>query len=178
MLSIFFVARLHYNARGSSGGDMPAQLVPADSRKVDVMKILVPIDGSPASIRAVRFAIGEAKVHAGASLLILNVQNLSMLGLADGAAVMPPAWIAQEEERGAQEALREAASLCSQSRAPHASRSERGAVATTIDRIAREEGVARIVMGTRGLGEARGLVLGSVATQVLHLTDVPVTLVK
>ena len=30
----------------------------------------------------------------------------------------------------------------------------------------------------RGLGGVRGLLLGSVATQLLHLTDVPVTLVK
>ncbi|MBV8321628.1 MAG: universal stress protein, partial [Hyphomicrobiales bacterium] len=33
-------------------------------------------------------------------------------------------------------------------------------------------------MGTRGLGGVRGLLLGSVATQLLHLVDVPVTLVK
>jgi nucleotide-binding universal stress UspA family protein len=174
---VLFVVWLHYDIRGS-GGDIPAQFVPAVSSKVDVMKILVPVDGSPASIRAVRFAIAEARVHPGASLLIVNVQNLSMLGLADGAALMPPAWIAQEEERAAQEALREAASVCSQSGAPHSTRSERGAVSTAIDRVAREEGVARIVMGTRGFGGVRGLVLGSVATQVLHLTDVPVTLVK
>jgi nucleotide-binding universal stress UspA family protein len=38
--------------------------------------------------------------------------------------------------------------------------------------------VQHIVMGTRGLGGVRGLLLGSVATQLLHLTDVPVTLVK
>jgi nucleotide-binding universal stress UspA family protein len=33
-------------------------------------------------------------------------------------------------------------------------------------------------MGTRGLGGVRGLLLGSVTTQLLHLADVPVTLVK
>ena len=54
----------------------------------------------------------------------------------------------------------------------------RGAVAATIDRVAREEDVEHIIMGTRGLGGVRGLLLGSVATQLLHLTDVPVTLVK
>jgi nucleotide-binding universal stress UspA family protein len=57
-------------------------------------------------------------------------------------------------------------------------RSERGAVPATIDRVAREEHAAQIIMGTRGLGGVRGLLLGSVATQLLHMTDVPVTLVK
>jgi nucleotide-binding universal stress UspA family protein len=32
-------------------------------------------------------------------------------------------------------------------------------------------------MGTRGLGGLSNLLLGSVATRVLHLTDVPVTLI-
>ncbi|MCJ9712965.1 universal stress protein, partial [Bordetella hinzii] len=36
----------------------------------------------------------------------------------------------------------------------------------------------RIVMGTRGLGAVGGLVLGSVAQKVIHLSPVPVTLVK
>jgi nucleotide-binding universal stress UspA family protein len=60
----------------------------------------------------------------------------------------------------------------------YATRSERGLIAATIDRVAREEQVTHIVMGTRGLGGVRGLLLGSVATQFLHLTNLPLTLVK
>jgi nucleotide-binding universal stress UspA family protein len=33
-------------------------------------------------------------------------------------------------------------------------------------------------MGTRGLGGVSGLVLGSVATQVIQVATVPVTLIK
>ena len=33
-------------------------------------------------------------------------------------------------------------------------------------------------MGTRGMGAAAGMALGSVATKVAHLADLPVTLVK
>jgi nucleotide-binding universal stress UspA family protein len=44
--------------------------------------------------------------------------------------------------------------------------------------VAREERVQHIFMGTWGLGGVRGLLLGSVTTQLLHLIDVPTTLVK
>jgi nucleotide-binding universal stress UspA family protein len=44
--------------------------------------------------------------------------------------------------------------------------------------VAEEQRVDGIVMGTRGLGPVKGLVLGSVANKVIHLAEVPVTLVK
>jgi hypothetical protein len=65
------------------------------------MKILVPGDGSPASIRAIKLAINQVKTVPGDSLVIVNVQNLATLGLAEGAGIMPTAWIEQEEERAA-----------------------------------------------------------------------------
>jgi nucleotide-binding universal stress UspA family protein len=47
-----------------------------------------------------------------------------------------------------------------------------------IARFARERGCDQILMGTRGLGAIGSLLLGSVATKVIHLADVPVLLVK
>ena len=43
---------------------------------------------------------------------------------------------------------------------------------------AKKQGFDQIVMGTRGLNRVSGLLLGSVATGVLHLVDIPVTLIK
>ena len=142
------------------------------------MKFLVPVDGSPASIRAVKFAIDHAGARTGASLVLVNVQNLASLSPGDSLGIMPPEWIDQEEERMASEALQTAVAVCREAGVDHTARSERGGIAATIDRVAREEHVDQIVMGTRGLGGVRGLLLGSVAGQLLHLTDVPVTLVK
>jgi nucleotide-binding universal stress UspA family protein len=143
------------------------------------MKILVPIDGSPASIRAVRLAIDQVKaVPAEASLILVNVQNFSTLGLPEGTEIMPSAWIQQKEESAASDALKGAVVACREAGINYVTRAERGGVAATIDRVAREEQAEHIFMGTRGLGGVRGLLLGSVATQLLHLVDVPVTLVK
>ena len=47
-----------------------------------------------------------------------------------------------------------------------------------IVQTAREHECTRIVMGTRGLSAVAGLMLGSVAYQVIHLSPIPVTLVK
>jgi nucleotide-binding universal stress UspA family protein len=142
------------------------------------MKTLVPVDGSPASVRAVKLAVDQVKALPEASLVLLNVQNFSGLSLPEGAGIMPSAWIDQEEQKAAAEALREAVIICRESGISYVTRTERGGVAATIDRVARDEHVQHILMGTRGLGGVRGLLLGSVATQLLHLVDVPVTLVK
>ena len=40
-------------------------------------KVLIPVDGSPASLRALDFVIEMARPSAGASLVLLNVQTIS-----------------------------------------------------------------------------------------------------
>ena len=140
------------------------------------MKILVPVDGSPASIRAVKLAVDQVRALPEASLVLVNVQNFSGLSLTE--QIMPSAWIQREEQRAADEALKDAVTTCREAGISYVTRTERGGVAPTIDRVARDGHVQHIFMGTRGLGGVRGLLLGSVATQLLHLVDVPVTFVK
>jgi nucleotide-binding universal stress UspA family protein len=58
-----------------------------------------------------------------------------------------------------------------------------GDVAPTIARYVRDLYCDQVIMGTRGLGSGAvgafsGLLMGSIATKVLHLVDVPVTFVK
>jgi nucleotide-binding universal stress UspA family protein len=139
---------------------------------------VIPIDASAASLRALDLAIDQAAVFGAASLVLVNVQNVATLGLVEGAAIMPPGWIEQEEEQAASAALEKAIDICRTAGVPYRVRSERGAVAETINRVAREEKAVHIIMGTTGLSEMRGLLLGSVTTQLLHLTDIPVTLVR
>jgi nucleotide-binding universal stress UspA family protein len=87
-------------------------------------------------------------------------------------------WIEDVAEVACEDALRSAVAACQAAGVAFTARKEMGAPAPTIDQITRDEKVDHVIMGTRGLGSIRGLLVGSVATQVLHLVEVPVTLVK
>jgi nucleotide-binding universal stress UspA family protein len=53
-----------------------------------------------------------------------------------------------------------------------------GPVAQTIAEFAAKHGCDSIVMGTHGRGGLTDLFLGSVAAKVVHLSALPVTLIK
>jgi nucleotide-binding universal stress UspA family protein len=73
--------------------------------------------------------------------------------------------------RAAQDALRSAGIR-------YTARVVPGSPAEKIVEAAEEGNCARIVMGTRGPGALANVFLGSVAYRVVHLSPVPVTLVK
>ena len=139
------------------------------------MKLLIPFDGSAAAAHAVAHALHLAEHSADSLLIVLNVQNVQTLGLSD---ILPREEIAALGAEASEELLAKPVYQCGVAGVRCAARAEYGPVAETIVRVARETKADQIVMGTRGLGRLQGLVLGSVATQVVHLADVPVTLVK
>lgn len=53
-----------------------------------------------------------------------------------------------------------------------------GESAPSIVDFAKDKGCSMIIMGARGFGSVVGLFMGSVATKVVHLSPVPVLLIK
>ena len=96
------------------------------------MKILVPVDGSPASLRAVKLAIELAAGRQQTTIVLLNVQNIPMLTLTEGARAVMAIWLEEEEERASAEALREATRACEAAGALFTVRVERGPPAAVI----------------------------------------------
>jgi nucleotide-binding universal stress UspA family protein len=93
------------------------------------VKILVPVDGLLASIRAVKLAVDHVRAKPEGSIVLMNVQNFSGLRLPEGAEIMPSAWIEQEEQRAAREALKDAITSCREAGISYHTRIERGGVA-------------------------------------------------
>jgi len=134
-----------------------------------VCNILVPVDGSESSARAVRVAI---RVHAKLALKVhlLHVQ-IPLLPIGDESTNRRSAEVSGVEALASAKALLAAAGV------PYTSEVASGYVGSTIVSYAKTHGCDAIVMGTRGLGSTEQL-LGSIARQVVHLADMPVTLVK
>ena len=138
-------------------------------------KVLIPVDGSPASLRALDFAVEMARQNPGTSLVLLNVQTISASEATS--AAMGSDWqdTASQASAGA---LEQAEKKCEAGSIRFSTLVKAGLVAEAIAQVARDESINHIVMGTRGLGSIQGLFLGSVAMKVVHLAEVPITLIK
>ena len=139
------------------------------------MRILVPVDGSAGALRAVKHAAAAAKE--GAELQLVNVQPpMPLYGLVR--ATMPAPQYREACAALAQKALGPAVRLLRRARVAHRTHVMYGEPGATVAEAARRLKCRAVVMGTRGHGAVGNLLLGSVATKVVHLAKVPVTLVK
>ena len=138
--------------------------------------ILVPIDGSKTALRAIGHAITQAK-RIRAHVHLLNVQLLPDIYRTEH-EYLAVALNRQLTTRRAEAILKPAVARLQRAHVPHTVHIVYGDIAPSIARAVRRLKCDSIVMGTRGLGPIGGLLLGSVATKVIHLVKTPITLVK
>ena len=142
------------------------------------MKILVPVDGSKCSNRAVDHLIRKLGwFKGGAEIHLLNVQHQIPYGRRVSSAVGHDRIAKYHQDEGLA-ALKSARRKLDAAKVKYAFHIGVGDEAEVICKYAKDQGVDQIFMGTRGLGQVSTLVLGSVATKVIHLSPVPVLLVK
>ena len=142
------------------------------------MRIVVPVDGSAPSRRALAHAVSIARDQAGTEIILINVQNRDTLDMSEISGIMSSDFETEAAARQSAAVLRKPTRFCREAAVAFQTRAEFGPVAETIHRVVRESHADQIVMGTRGLSGLRGALLGSVATKLIHLSGVPVTLVK
>jgi len=144
---------------------------------MDTLRFLVTVDGSQASLLAVEHLIRlldwyrqPVEVH------LLNVQMPILSGNVK-------TFISREQlddyyRCEGVAALKSARACLDQAGVKYLHHIGVGDPATVITDYAKRTECDQIVMGARGRGAVAGLLLGSVATKVIHLADRPVLLVK
>ncbi|MGX4640397.1 universal stress protein [Massilia sp. SYSU DXS3249] len=138
-------------------------------------KLLVPCDGSDNALHAVRHAAREAADAQAQVHLLHVVEPMTPVILAE--AFSAPQLDDRFPPQAAQ-ALEPAAKILVEAGVPYTLHCHFGLPAPEIAGYAHSTACDAIIMGTRGRGALANLMIGSVATQVVKLVDIPVTLVK
>ncbi len=141
------------------------------------MKILLPVDASLPSLKAVDYVVEYLKaLRSPVSLDVLHVHSPIPLGSVTrhiGEQALFAYYKEEGEKQLAPACERLAEAGCVFQRHLHV-----GLPAEVIVQMASQLEIGQIVMGYHGYGALRGAVLGSVTTQVLHHATCPVLLVK
>ena len=140
-------------------------------------RILVAIDGSETALRALDFAVQQARLAPTAELHVLNAQpTLSNYTAAE--IYVTAERIHEVAAERARAILEAAAERLRNAGCSFELEQLEGESAETIARRAGELACESIIMGTHGLSSFGILFMGSVAQKVVHHATVPVTLVK
>lgn len=140
-------------------------------------RIFVPTDGSENSLRAVHYVVSFARDESPAEAYLATVQPEPFV-YGEIAVYVEPDKLEQARRKQSEEILRPAAELLARAGIRFEQEILTGGVAQSIARRAEELKCDVIVMGTRGMAALGNLVMGSVTTKVIHLTRLPVTLIK
>lgn len=123
--------------------------------------IVIGLDGSEGAARALEWAIDLAEAT-GAPIVAVHAPMLGANNaMMDAARESLEQWCAAIGERSV----------------PFEMRIEPGDPRTALEHVADETGAALLVVGTRGLGPVRGLLLGSVAGYVARYAERPIAIV-
>lgn len=142
------------------------------------MKCLLPVDGSESSTRAIEHVLKLIHPEAPPEIYLLHVRP--PIESWEVRRFLTPEEIANMQRHEGEEELRACRALLDAAGISY--RYEvlvgDGQVAEAITHYAEEHDCDFIVMGTHGRTGLKHLLMGSVATDVIHGTKIPVTLVK
>jgi len=140
---------------------------------MNIKKILNPVDGSQHSIRSTQYAVELAK--------LLNAKIILMHCHARFPIVLAEPYFQQaidEISRASEELVEPFMKILEKDEVEFDVRILEGAPGNKIPEVAKIEKIDLIVMGSRGVTDFTGLLLGSVAHQVLNKSDCPVFITK
>lgn len=141
-----------------------------------MLKVLLAVDGSESSLNAVEHVIKRAAgIKDGCQVHLVNVQY-PLHGSVS--AFVDAGQIKQYHHDEGMKVLAAARTKLDAAAVPYQAHLFVGEPAEVVTRFAKEQACDEIVIGTRGLSGISSLLMGSVATKIIHLAEVPVLLVK
>lgn len=134
--------------------------------------VLVPIDGSKTSLRALNSAIEIAQMS-GAEITILHV-----IPTVEESAKSRVSKFEKQLEKQGKDILDDAALVAKKQKIKYRTSLIRDSPGHAIVRLAKKGKFDHIVMSTTGTGSAQGDMLGSVSNYVVHKAEIPVYLIR
>jgi len=138
--------------------------------------MLVAVDGSEHSENAVRHAADMVCRIVDARILLVNVQPPAMSG--EVSNLLTAEEVLEQHTAAGKAVLAAAEATLGQAGIAYETEIAIGRPAESIVEVAQRRGCDAIVIGASSHGPLRTLVLGSVASKVVHSAEVPVTVVK
>ena len=137
---------------------------------------LIAVDGSEPSLKTIDYILAEAtKRSPRPQLFLVNVQTpLS----ADIARFVDEKAIEGFHREAGEKALSQAKQKLDQAGLAYTSHIMIGDIAPTLVEYAQDKACQLIVMGAHGFGTVIGALMGSITTKVVHLSTLPVLIVK
>lgn len=136
--------------------------------------IIVAIDGSEHALDALKYAIIEAKAF-GDKIILVNAQPKLDQVLQKQFEIEDH--LKQHYEQQGNRFLKSAIELLKTTNLEFETKIRVGVPSIEISNEAKEQQARCIILGSRGLGQALGNVLGSVSYSVIHIATCPVTIV-
>ncbi|MEA4856815.1 MAG: universal stress protein [Solidesulfovibrio sp.] len=136
--------------------------------------LIVCLDGSPLSLRALDLAIEASRCQPADILAVTVVEALSFFDCQAKDCEAAFAHILREPKR----VLAEAQAYAAERGAAIRTLAEPGRPAETVARIARQEGADAIYIGSQGKDDVEKLLLGSVSTRLVQIAPCTVVVVR
>lgn len=140
------------------------------------MKVLVPVDGSENSLRAVEYAAKHAEKHPDYEVTLLSVACYAAPWLTSEVGTMEQVENACISHYGM--ILEKTRAIFDDRGIKVNSVMQSGDPAEVICSYVQDNGIDKVIMGSRGMGSFIGAVLGSVSHKVLNTCSAPVTIIK
>ncbi|MDH3677422.1 MAG: universal stress protein [Nitrosopumilus sp.] len=153
-------------------------------KKTKIRKILVPIDGSKNSFRALNTAINFAKFTKSKIIALYviptDVSSLSIIELMKPLSSIQSIGYEEKLAKSSQKIIEVASLRCKANRISFDSKIIKGNPGFDTIKFAhnKKNSIDLIIMGSRGEGHAEEILLGSVSYHVVHKSKIPVMIVK